>query len=86
MSDKNPVLTTERTVLTVVDPNQNIGEFCMNAIKAMVEKGTTPTASFHCLYGGTMYYFDLDVRGINPPYQYRDPRNDENQWMGQRPS
>lgn len=63
-----------------------IADFCLDSIKKMLTQGNAPASSFHVLHGGSVYYIDIMVRAIAPPFKSRDPSLDEKQWFGQRES
>lgn len=80
--------TTEppRQSLPEIPPDLTMADFCLNSVKKMMTAGGAPRQSFHVLHGGSVYYIDMVVRAIAPPYEARDPRKDEKQWFGQRES
>ena len=75
---------TPHRKLGEVPGNISIAEFCLDSVKKMMLHKGSPHTSFHVFYGGSVYYIDLVVRAIAPPFDARDPALDENQWFGQR--
>ena len=70
---------------TKVEPELTIAEFCLTSVKEMMDKsGSSPIRSYHVLHAGSLYYVDVVVRAIAPPYEARDPNLSERQWFGQR--
>lgn len=70
-----------------IDPTLTIADFCLDSVKKLMAspKGA-PTGTFHVLHKGSVYYIDMVVRAIAPPYEAREPGKDKQQWFGQRPS
>ena len=62
----------------------SIAQFCLGSIKKMMSSRGAPHTSFHVFHAGSVYYVDMVVRAIAPPYEARDPRLNEKQWFGQR--
>jgi len=71
-------------LLGEVLPSKDIGEFCLEAVVKMMVTGGSPNSVFHVMHKGSVYYIDMVVRAIAPPYEARDPDLKERQWFGQR--
>ena len=71
-------------LLGEVPGNTTVAEFCLSSVKKMMLNKGSPHTSFHVFYGGSVYYIDMAVRAIAPPFDARDPNLDERQWFGQR--
>ncbi len=70
-----------------IDPDLTIADFCLDSVKEMMGEGQhSPMKSFHVLHAGSVYYIDMVVRAIAPPYEAREPGQDKKQWFGQRPT
>ncbi len=70
-----------------IDPELKMADFCLDSVKEMMQEGqSSPRKTFHVLHAGSVYYIDMVVRAIAPPYDARDPGQDEQQWFGQRPT
>lgn len=71
----------------VIQPDLTIADFCIDSVKEMMgEKQASPLKTFHVLHAGSVYYIDMVVRAIAPPYESREPGLDRKQWFGQRPT
>lgn len=76
-----------QTPTEMIDPSLTIADFCLDSVKKMmVNPKGSPTGTFHVLHKGSLYYIDMVVRAIAPPYEAREPGDDDQQWFGQRPT
>ncbi len=71
-------------LVSEIPPDLTISDFCLDSVKKMMTSGGAPRSSFHVMHGGSVYYIDMVIRAIAPPYEARDPRLNEKQWFGQR--
>ena len=68
-----------------IEPELTIADFCLDSVKEMMgEAQQSPMKTYHVLHAGSVYYIDMVVRAIAPPYDSREPGQDERQWFGQR--
>jgi hypothetical protein len=73
--------------INMVEPNITIADFCVDSVKEMMGEGqSSPRKRFHVLHAGSVYYIDMVVQAIAPPYEAREPGEDKQQWFGQRPT
>ena len=71
--------------IIMVEPNLTIADFCVDSIKELMQEGQkSPKKRFHVLHAGSVYYIDMVVQAIAPPYEAREPGEDKVQWFGQR--
>ena len=73
--------------LVTVDANITVGDFCIDSIKELMHEGQkSPRKTFAVMHAGSLYYCDMVVKAIAPPYEAREPGEDAVQWFGQRPT
>ena len=70
-----------------VDSTLTIADFCLDSVKEMMgDEQRSLVKNFHVLHAGSLYYIDMVVRAIAPPYESRPQDEDGRQWFGQRPT
>lgn len=77
---------TGETRLTMAKSDMTIGEFCRESLVRIVE-AEVPVHSYQVLHEGSIYFIDVAVTAIKPPYTRLSPEEVEEgepMWLGQR--